>query len=127
MTPDPLPLLGAEPGGPKILGQLKKSPTSGFRGLKFLPPKIVNGRAHKVLGSHFWLVNGVLPPYPQNQFHLWDVFWDFWNCDLEKNNKITLVRHRDKLNKLLQKIAIHNFEKWGFEIFWVGHFWGLPP
>jgi len=84
MTPDPLPLLGAEPGAPKILGQVKKSPTSSVRGSKFLPPKIVNRLAHKCLGSHFRLANGVLPPCPKNQFHLWDVFLEFWNYDSDK-------------------------------------------
>ena len=38
MTDDPLPPLGAELGGPKNWDQPKKSPTSGFRGSKFLPP-----------------------------------------------------------------------------------------
>ena len=63
---DPLPPLGAEPGAPKILGQPKKSPTSGYRGSKFVPPKIDNGRAHKFWGSHFRLARGVLPPGPKN-------------------------------------------------------------
>jgi len=66
MTTDPLPPLGAEPGAPKILGQPKKSPTSGYRGSKFLPPKIDNRRAHKFWGSHFRLASGVLPPGPKN-------------------------------------------------------------
>jgi len=84
MTLDPLPPLGAEPGAPKILGQLRKYPTSGFRGSKFMPPKIVNTRAYKFLGSHFRLGNGVLPPNPKNQFHLWDVFPENRWSDLDK-------------------------------------------
>ena len=83
MTSDPLPPLGAELESPNNWGQPKKISHFPFPGVEIFATINCQRTSPDNSGSNSRLVYEVLPSGPKNLFHLWDVFLDFWNYDLD--------------------------------------------
>ena len=124
MTPDPLPPLGAEPGGPKFLGQPKKSSTSGFRGRNFCHRKLLTDEPKSFSGPFPGWRMGFCPHTPKTSF-IYGTFSGISGIAIWKKIKQLHSSHIGSPPLSFWLTTFFTvFSNGVLKIFWWGTFWG---